>query len=392
MHADIEHMCAHSAPRQRLFTPGPTPIPARVQAAMAGPVVYHRGPDFPALLRGVAADLKTVFPTPHDLLLLACSGTGAMEAAVANTLTRGDRALVAQAGQFGARWADLCRAYGVDVNLLDFPWGAAIDPDAVADALRKDPSIRAVFATQSETATGVLHDIEALAAVVRQTGALFIVDGVSSVGAHPLPTAKWGVDMAVTASQKGLMLPPGLGIVTVGPRAWEATVRSDLPKYYWNLGAYREALSEGRGPATLPVTLLSGLRAALDMIEEEGLEAVWTRHARHAGAVRSAARALGLSCFAQRPSNALTAIGLPEGIDGVALTDCLRTRCGVVIGGGLAHLRGRMVRISTLGHVDDLDVLTAVAALEMGLKHQNWAFPPGSGVAAAEQALAVRQE
>ncbi len=376
-----------NTPRQRLFTPGPTPIPDRVQAAMAAPIVYHRGPDFPPLLQGVVADLKTVFPTPHDLLVLACSGTGAMEAAVANTLARGDRALVVQAGQFGARWAALCRAYGIDVTLLDLPWGAAVDPDAVAETLGKDPSIRAIFATQSETSTGVLHDIPALGAIVRQTDALLIVDGVSSVGAHPLPTAEWGVDLAVTASQKGLMLPPGLGIVTVGPRAWTATKRSDLPRAYWDLGAYRDALLEGRAPATLPVTLLSGLRAALDMLAEEGMEAVWARHARHAQAVRAAADALGLSCFARKPSNALTAIALPDEIDGVALIDCLRTCYGVVIGGGLAHLRGRIVRISNLGHVDDLDILTAVSALELGLKQMNWAFPPGAGAAAAEGAL-----
>ncbi len=354
---------------------------------MAGPIVYHRGPDFPALLTEVASGLKDVFPTPHDVLILACSGTGAMEAAVVNTLSRADRALVIQAGQFGARWADLCRACGVEVSLLDLPWGSAVDPEDVRRCLARDPPVRAVFATQSETSTGVLHDIEAVGAAVRDTGALLVVDGISSVGAHPLRTDHWGVDVAVTASQKGLMLPPGLGIIAVGPRAWEAARRSDLPRWYWDLPRYREAMGEGRGPATLPVTLLAGLRAALAMIREEGIHAVWSRHARHAGALRAAAGALELSPFAERPSNALTAIRLPDGLDGVALVDTMRSRYGVLIGGGLAHLRGRIVRISNLGYVDDLDILNVVSALEMGLREIGWACQQGAGVAAAEQAL-----
>ena len=374
-------------PRQRLFAPGPTPIPQPVQAAMAEPPVYHRGPAFPQLLTGVLEDVKTVFPTSYDVLALAASGTGAMEAAVVNTLSAGDRALAIQAGQFGARWGELCRAYEVDVDLIDLPWGSALDPASVAGRLREDPSIRVVFATQSETSTGVLHDIRALGEVVRERDRLLVVDGVSSVGAHPLPADEWGVDVVATASQKGLMLPPGLGIIAVGPRAWEAAARSSLPRHYWDLEAYRDSLAEGRGPATLPVTLLAGFRAALDLIAAEGVEQVWARHARHARAVREAAVALGLTVFAQRPSNALTAIALPEQVDGLALMECLRTRFGIILGGGLAHLRGRVVRISNLGYVDDLDILSVVAALEMGLRHLDWMIQPGSGVAAAQQVL-----
>ena len=183
------------------------------------------------------------------------------------------------------------------------------------------------------------------------------------------------------------MLPPGIGIVAVGPRAWEAAARSGLPRHYWDLESYRQSAAEGRGPATLPVTLLAGLRAALDLIAEEGVEQVWARHARHAGAVRAAATALGLTIFAQRPSNALTAIGLPEEVDGLGLMECLRSRFGIVLGGGLAHLRGRVVRISNLGYVDDLDILSVVSALEMGLRHMGWTFQAGSGVAAAEEVL-----
>ena len=384
---DEKHGSPDGLKRQRLFTPGPTPIPEKVQAAMAGTPVYHRGPEFPALLRNAVEGLQEVFPTAYDVFLLSCSGTGAMEAAVANTLCAGDRALVVQAGQFGARWTDLCRAYGVEVVEREFPWGEAVDPQVVAEALRDDPGLRAVFATHSETSTGVLHDIAAIGETVRETDALFVVDGVSSVAAHPLPLEAWNVDLAVTASQKGLMLPPGLGIAAVGPRVWKAHGSSRLPKYYWDLEGYRRSMAEGRAPATLPVTLLAGLRAALQMLRAEGIRNVWARHARHARAVRRSAAALGLTCFARRPSNALTAIVLPESVDGLALTDYMRRECGVVVGGGLGDYRGRMVRISNLGHVDDAGILVAVGALEAGLRETGWEFEAGAGVEAAQCAL-----
>ncbi len=375
--------------RQRLFTPGPTPIPERVQAAMAGTPVYHRGPEFPELLRNAVLGLQEVFPTSYDVFLLSCSGTGVMEAAVANTLCAGDRALVVQAGQFGARWTDLCRAYGVEVVEREFPWGEAVDPQVVAEALRDDPGLRVVFATHSETSTGVLHDVAAIGEVVRETGALLVVDGVSSVAAHPLPPEAWNVDLAVTASQKGLMLPPGMGMAAVGPRVWKAHGRSRLPKYYWDLAGYRRSMAEGRAPATLPVTLLSGLQVALQMLREEGLPQVWERHARHARAVRASAAALGLTCFARRPSNALTAILLPGSVDGLELMETMRRERGVVVGGGLGDYRGRMVRISNLGHVNDAGTLEAVSALEFGLRESGWEFEAGAGVRAAQDALSA---
>lgn len=354
---------------------------------MAGTPVYHRGPEFPALLRNAIEGLQEVFPTSFDVFLLSCSGTGVMEAAVANTLCAGDRALVVQAGQFGARWTDLCRAYGVHVVEREFPWGEAVDPQTVAEALRDDPGLRVVFATHSETSTGGLHDIASIGELVSDTDALFVVDGVSSVAAHPLPLEAWKVDLAVTASQKGLMLPPGMGIAAVGPRVWKAHGRSRLPKYYWDLEGYRTSMAEGRAPATLPVTLLAGLRAALQMLREEGIPRVWERHARHARAVRRSATALGLTCFARRPSNALTAIVLPGSVDGLALMETMRRDCGVVVGGGLGDYKGRMVRVSNLGHVDDAGILEAVSALEFGLRQTGWEFEAGAGVEAAQDAL-----
>lgn len=354
---------------------------------MAGTPVYHRGPDFPELLLNAVEGLQQVFPTSCDVFLLSCSGTGVMEAAVANTLCAGDRALVVHAGQFGARWTDLCRAYGVEVVEREFPWGEAVDPQVVAEALRDDPGLRVVFATHSETSTGVLHDVASIGETLRETDALFVVDGVSSVAAHPLPLEAWNVDLAVTASQKGLMLPPGMGMAAVGPRVWKARERSRLPKYYWDLADYRRSMAEGRAPATLPLTLLAGLLEALQMLREEGIPRVWERHARHARAVRRSAAAMGLTCFARRPSNALTAILLPGSVDGRALVETMRRKRGVVVGGGLGACRGRMVRVSNLGHVDDAGILEAVSALETGLRETGWNFEAGAGVKAAQRAL-----
>ena len=373
--------------RQRLFTPGPTPIPDCVQAAMASPLVYHRGADFPDLLEGLVRDLKLVFPTTDEVFILSCSGSGAMEAGIANCLSKGDRVLVVSAGQFGQKWVDLCKAYGLRTEVLEFPWGESADPLRLKEVLKKTPDIRAVLATQSETSTGVLHDIEAMGEMVGETDALFMVDGVSSVVAHALPTAEWGVDIAVTASQKGLMVPPGLAVITMSARARDAASSADLPRAYLDLNKYRASLFEGRGPATLPVTLMKGLRASLDMMVEQAMESIWRGHAIQAESVRRAANALGLSCFAKSPSNGLTSIALPEEIDGLILMETLRTNYGVVVGGGLGPFRGRMIRISNLGYVDDLDVLTAISALEMGLRHLGWAFDPGAGVAAAEAVL-----
>jgi aspartate aminotransferase-like enzyme len=352
---------------------------------MAEPLIYHRGPDFPLLLRGVVEKLKPIFPTVDDVLLLSASGSGGMEAAVVNTLSRGDRVIVVQAGQFGAKWTAICKAYGLNIDIIDLPWGQAVDPGQIAERLTSD--IRAVFTTQSETSTGVLHNIAAVAQIVKHTDTLLIVDGVSSVVAHALPTGDWGVDIAITASQKGLGVPPGVAIVTVSKRAWVAMNHSDLPKNYFDLKAYKTAFDEGRGPATLPVTLIAGLRAALDLLHTEGIENAWKRHARHAQAVRQATEALGLSVFAACPSNALTAIGLPKQLDGVTLMHHMLTRYGITLGGGLAHLRGRLIRISNLGHVDDLDILSVISALEMGLRAQGWEFTPGAGVGAAEAVL-----
>jgi aspartate aminotransferase-like enzyme len=374
--------------KSRLLTPGPTPIPERVQQAMARPIVYHRGAEIAGLVKEVNEGLRRVFPTEGDILLFAASGTGVMEAAVVNLMRRGDRALVIRAGKFGERWGEVCAAFGVEVAGLDLPWGACVDPGQVADRLKADPAIRAVFATQSETSTGGLHDIEGIGRAMRGSEALLIVDGVSSLGAHPLPPEAWGVDCAITASQKGLMTPPGIGVATLGRRAWEAVERSDLPKHYWSFRMTKASLEKrGSTPATPATTLLMGLREALTMIHEEGIEQVWLRHARHAGAFRAGAEAIGLKLFPERPSNALTAVLLPDGLDARDVAGRMKSRYGIVVGEGLDRLAGRLIRLSNLGYVDDLDVVATVAALEMTLKDAGWSLKPGAGAEAAERVL-----
>jgi aspartate aminotransferase-like enzyme len=373
--------------KQRLFIPGPTPIPDRVQKAMSGPIVYHRGPEFPNLLKSVVEDAKRLFPTDDELFLLSSSGTGAMEAAIVNTLSPGDRVVVAQAGSFGARWKDICAAYDIDVVSVDAEWGQSIDPARIEAALREDARIKAVLTTHSETSTGALHDIEGIGRAMSTHDALLVVDGVSSVCAHPLDTSAFCVDVAMTGSQKGLGLPPGLAVLTFSDRAREASQKAKCPRFYLDLATYRDALVEGRGPSTLPVTLISGMRAALDMVHEDGIEAVWSRHAIHARAVREAVWSIGLECFAASSGNVLTAVSLPESIDGLELMAKLRQSYGIVIGGGLAHLRGRIIRISNLGFVTDADIRFVVKALEETLAWMGLRFDRGAAVGAAEKVL-----
>ena len=373
--------------RKRLFTPGPTPVPERVALAMARSIVHHRAPEFEELFVEVNEGLKYLFRTEKEVFTLTASGTGAMEAAVVNTLSRGDRALVIRGGKFGERWAEICEAHGVEVASLEVEWGYAVDPGEIAKALEGSPETKAVLATQSETSTGVLHDIEAIREQMRGHPALLVVDAVSGMTANPLEFDRWELDVLVTGSQKGLMLPPGLAFICLSDRAWAASERSDLPKYYWNLDKARRSLVKRQTPYTPAVSLLVGLREALAMIREEGIENVWNRHARYGRAVRCAISALGLKLFSNAPSNVLTIAEVPEGVDGKALVSLLRSEYGVTITGGQDHLSGKVLRISHLGHIDDFDLFAAISALERALADLGWPFEPGAGVAALQRAL-----
>jgi aspartate aminotransferase-like enzyme len=371
----------------RLLAPGPTPVPPEVLLAMAEPVIHHRTPEFEALFGETRRRLQWLFQTEQDVLILAASGTGAMEGAVVNTCSPGDRVLVIRGGKFGERWAEICQAFGLTVVPLEIPYGHAVDPADVAVLLRHDPRIVAVFATHSETSTGVLHDLEALAGIVKQTPALLVVDAITSLGVVDLPMDAWGVDVVVGASQKALMLPPGLAFAALSERAWAAAERARLPRYYFNFATERKAQAKNQAAWTPAVSLVAGLKASLGLLQAEGLPAIFARHERLARATRAGVAALGLTLFAERPSPAVTAVKAPDGIDGDAIVRTLRDRHGISIAGGQGSMAGKIFRIATLGYADPYDVLTGIAALEFTLAELGYPVRLGDGLRGAQEVL-----
>jgi aspartate aminotransferase-like enzyme len=371
----------------RLLAPGPTPVPPEVLLAMAQPALHHRTPEFEALFAQARRGLQWLFQTRREVLILAASGTGAMEGAVVNACSPGDRVLVIQGGKFGERWAEICQAYGLSVIQVEVPYGKSVDPQAVAAALRGEPSIAAVFVTHSETSTGVLHDLEAIAAIVRQTPALLVADAITSLGVVNLPTDAWGVDVVVAGSQKAMMLPPGLAFACLSDRAWAAAARARLPRYYFNFLVERKIQAKHQTAWTPAISLIVGLKAALDLLQAEGLSAIFARHERLARATRAAVTALGLDLFAERPSPAVTAVKVPEGVDGGAIVRVLRDKHGISIAGGQGSMQGKIFRIATLGYADAYDVLTGIAALEFTLAELGYPVRLGDGLRAAQDVL-----
>lgn len=370
-----------------LFAPGPTPVPPAVLQSMAMPIIHHRSPDFVPVMESARKGLKWLFQTEDDVLMLSCSGTGGMDATVSNFLTPGERVLVVNGGKFGERWTKICQAYGVDAQELVVEWGYAVGPQAVEDALKADRSIRAVLMQASETSTGVYHDIEGVSKVMRNhPDVLFIVDAISGLVAHDIKTAAWGVDVMVAGSQKGLMLPPGLAFVSATAKAWERNKASKTPRFYFNLKKERDNLLKNQTNFTSSVTLIIALNEALKLLEAEGLQNIFTRHALLAEAMRSAVGALGLKIFPkQSPSNALTAIEAPAGLDGQEIYKALRVKYGITGAGGQDHLKGKIFRLAHLGYADMFDVIAAISGLEMVLKGMGHPVRLGSGVAAAEE-------
>ncbi len=371
--------------KQYLLTAGPTPVPERVLLAMARPVLYHRAPAFNECLKENQEGLKWLFQTRQPVLQLTGSGTAAMEAAVTNFLRHGDKVLVIRGGKFGERWARIAHAYGLGVHMVEVEWGKSVDPAVVAAALDQDPSIRAVYATASETSTGVKHDIEGLSKVVRdRPDVLLCVDAITAIGVFDVPMDRWGLDVVCLGSQKALMLPPGLAMVGVSEKAWKANERSNLPRFYLDLARERKSQDKGETYFTPAVTLFVGLQESLRMLKEETLEGVFSRHERLARATRTAAGGLGLELFASTPTNAVTAIRVPSGIDGSAVVRQMRVRYGITIAGGQDHLKGKIVRIAHIGYFSEFDIITAISGLEMTLSDLGYRIKPGSGVAAAQ--------
>ncbi len=368
-----------------LFTPGPTPIPTQSLIEMAKPIDYHRTAKSAELIQSVSKKLQHVFQTQHQVLMLTSSGTGALEATVANLLSTGDQVIVIRSGKFGERWGEICSAYGINFQPIDIEWGHSVDPKQVEDWLRKIPNCKAVLSTLCETSTGALHDIQGLGQVLENFDALFIVDAISALAADNLEMDNWGVDAVVSASHKGLMTPPGIGLVAFSDNAWRATTQSNLPKFYFDLQKARRSAQNGSTPYTPAITFISALNQALTLICQEQIKLVLERHSCLAEATRNGIRALGFDCFAQSPANTVTSIQLPNEIDGQNFVQIMRQRHSVTYAGGQARLSGKIIRIAHLGWVTEHDVVVALAALEQGLVEIGYPITLGSAVAAAQK-------
>ena len=375
--------------KKYLAAPGPTPVPAEALSAMSLPVIHHRTSEYRAIFKDVREGLREVFRTKNEVLVFTSSGTGAMEGAVANLLSAGDRAVVVRGGKFGERWGELCEAYGVEHIAVDVEWGKAVDPAALEAVVDGNPDVKAVFTTLCETSTGVVSDMEAIGKAFRSRPQVLVVDAISGVGAVRLETDEWGIDVVVSGSQKGLMIPPGLAFACLSEKAWKLVKESGLPKYYFDFRKALKSQEKSDSAYTPAISLVIGLREALRLMREEGMEAVLTRHRILADATRAAVRALGLELVApESPANAVTAVKVPEGIDGQEMVKRLREHYGITMAGGQNQLKGKIFRIAHLGYADRFDVITAVAAVEMVFAELGYKVKAGKGVAAAEAVLA----
>ena len=371
-----------------LLTPGPTPIPPRVLETMARPIIHHRTPEFQKIIQEVEEDLKYVYQTKNEVLIFAASGTGAMEGTVVNLLSPGDKAIVVRGGKFGERFGEICQAYGIEFIALDVEWGKTVDPKKIDDILKKEKKVKAVYVTLCETSTGVAADVEAIGRVLKNYEAALVVDAISGLAAVPIKTDEWGADVVVSGSQKGLMIPPGLAFVSVSPKAWQIIEKSTLPKYYFNFKAYKKALAKTDTPFTPAVNLMIALRESLKIIKEEGLDVIFERHKKLAFAVRSAVKAMGLELFSPDAySDGVTAVKVPQGIDGEKLVKTMRDKYGVGIAGGQDELKGKIFRIATMGYITASDLVVCIATIETVLNEMGYKFQLGSGVRALEETL-----
>ena len=375
--------------KKYLFSPGPTMLPQDIMLKMAEPIIHHREAEYKRIFQEVREGLRYLFQTKNEVLVFTSSGTGAMEGTVCNLLSPGDKALVVRGGKFGERWAEICQAYGIEVKPIEVEWGEAIDPELIAECLKEDPSIRAVFTQASETSTGVMHPIKEIAEI---TGSyeetVIVVDAITGIGVFDIPMDAWNVDVVVSGSQKALMLPPGLSFVALSEKAWRLVDRSNLPRYYFDFKQELKSAEKNQNTFTPAITLVIGLRESLRKIRQEGLKALFARHDLLARATREAVKALGLELLApESPSNALTAVKIPEGIGANGVKSRLFEEFGITIAGGQDRVKGKIIRIAHLGYYGRLDMIMVISALEMLLKEMGYQFELGAGVRAAEEVL-----
>jgi serine---pyruvate transaminase len=369
------------------MTPGPSTVPEDVLLELARPVIHHRSSEAVAVVREVVEGLKYVFQTCNDILILTSSGTGSMEAAVVNTVSPGSKAIVLDAGWFASRWTVLARTFGVEPIVVSTEWGQPVDPESVANALKAHPDAVAVFGTLSETSTGTGHPVYEIGQIVKQTPALYVVDGISGVGAMECRTDEWGIDVLCVGSQKALMLPPGLAFVAVSPKAWKRIDAFESPSYYFNLKLARKSMKDFATPFTPAHTLIGALKVALNRIKAEGIERVWDRHYRMSQACQAGVKALGLELFSSNPAEGMTVFRVPEGLKDSEIREELSDHYGITIVGGQDKLKGQIIRIGHMGYMDELDVVAGLAALERTLDLLGFPVEPGVALTAAQRVL-----
>ncbi|HAR36869.1 MAG TPA: aminotransferase [Acidobacteria bacterium] len=371
-----------------LLSPGPTPVPETVLSVAAEPIIHHRTPEFSKIFMEVTEGLKYVFGTKEDVYILAASGTGAMETAVINTLSPGDKVITINAGKFGERWGNICRAYGLETREIVIPWGEDFSPEQLAAEIKNNPGVKAVFTTLSETSTGAIFDIKGFGEVVAATEAILVVDGISGVGATPCYMDDWKVDILVSGSQKSFMIPPGLAYVAFSPKAWKLVETSKLPKFYFDIKKYRKNLEKQTTPWTPAVSLVIQQKKALDIIKSLGMEKLLQHHQTLGDATRAAVKAIGLELLAKRPGNILTAVKTPAGVDGNKLVKTMQNKYMAYISNAQDPHKGEFFRIAHLGYMGGFDIVTALSALEMTLLDLGYdKFQPGAAVAAAQKIL-----
>lgn len=372
--------------KRRLLTPGPTPIPEDTLLEMAKPAFHHRSPEMKAILQEVEEGLQYIYRTKNPVVSLTSSGTGGMEASIVNCVAPGQKVICLIGGRWGERWRNICNVYGMEVISVEVPYGKAIPPEKLQQAIKDHPDAVAVTSTLSETATGVAHDIEAFGKLVAPTSALLMVDGISGLGVVEQHTDDWNVDVCVTGSQKALMMPPGLAFVSLSEKAQKAiNDNPDRRVFYFDL---KKAIAKQKDldtPYTPANTLLRALRVSLQRLRDEGIENVWARHLRLAEAARAGMQAMNLELFAERPASGLTVAKVPNGIDGIALLKKLESEHGLKLAGGQDTLKGKIVRLAHMGYCDPFEVLAAISGLEIVLSDLGHSFEVGSGVAAAQQ-------
>jgi aspartate aminotransferase-like enzyme len=373
--------------KKYLFSPGPTMLPPEVLLKMAAPIMHHREPEFEKIMEEIRKGLKYLFQTKNEVMVFTSSGTGAMEGAVSNILAKGNKALVVRGGKFGERWGEICKAYGIEFVPVDVEWGKAVRPEQIRHALAENPSIRAVYTQATETSTGVKHPIREIAGIVgKYPDTVLVVDAITGIGVFDLPMDTWNLDVVISGSQKALMLPPGLSFAALSEKAWTFVERSNLPKYYHDFKRELKSTQKNQSSYTPAVSLFVGLRESLRMIQEEGLEALFRRHKKLAEATWAAVKALGLELFApEAPSEAVTAVKVPEGIDGLKLQKLFFERFGITVAEGQDRAKGKIIRIAHLGYYERLDMIMVISALEMLLKQMGYSFELGKGVRAAEE-------